>query len=75
MVLPYPPEHFHRRISEILTGVTGAVSMIDDVLVFGKNQEEHDKHLAGALRKIQRAGMTLNREKCQFYKDRITILG
>ena len=31
------PEHFHRRISEILSSVTGTVSTIDDVLVFSKN--------------------------------------
>ena len=48
--------------------------MIDDILVFGKNQEEHNKHLPVAIRKIQRAGMTLNKEKCQFSKDRITFL-
>ena len=69
------PNHFHRRISENLTGVTGTVSMIDDVLILGINKEEHDKHLAVALGKIQRAGLTLNKEKCQFSKDRITFLG
>ena len=47
--------------------------MIIDVLVFGKNQEEHNRHLAVALEKIQRAGLT--KEKCQFSKDRITFLG
>ena len=50
------PEHFHRRISEILIGVTGTVSMIDDVLVFSKNQEEHDKHLAVTLGKFKELG-------------------
>ena len=49
--------------------------MIDDVLVFGKNQEEHNKHLTVDLGKIQRAGLTLNEGKCQFSKDRITFLG
>ena len=68
------PEHFHRRISETLIGVTGTVSMIDDVIVFDKNQDEHDKHLAVALGKVQRAGLTLNKEKCQFSKERITFL-
>ena len=68
------PEHFHARILEILTGVTGAVSLTDNVLVFSKNQEEH-KHLAVALRKLQRAKLTLNKEKCYFSKDRITFLG
>ena len=49
--------------------------MIYDVLVFCKNKEEHNKHLAVALGKIQRAGLTLKKGKCQFSKNRITFLG
>ena len=56
-------------MSEILT-----VSMIDDVLIFSKKQEEHDKHLAVAFGKIQKAGLTSNIERCQFSKSRITLL-
>ena len=55
--------------------MVGTVSVINDVLVFSKNQEEHDKHLAVAVGKIQRAELTLNKEKCQFFKNRITFLG
>ena len=55
--------------------MTETVSMTVDVLVFGKNQEKHNKHLAVALRKFQKAGLTLNKEKCQFSKDRMTFLG
>ena len=49
--------------------------MIDNILVFSKNQEEDDKHLTVALGKIQKAGLTLNKGKCKFSKDRITFLG
>ena len=49
--------------------------MINDVLVFGKNQEEHNKHLTVAFEKIQRARLTLNKEKGHFSKNRITFLG
>lgn len=69
------PEHFQRRVSEVLSGIKGVVGMTDDVLVFGENQEEHDKHLTEALKRIEQAGLTLNREKCQFSKDRVTFLG
>ena len=49
--------------------------MINDVLVFGKNHEEHDKYLAVSLKKVQRAGLPLNKDKCQFSKNRIIFLG
>ena len=44
-------------------------------LVKKKTNREDDKLLAVALGKIQRAGLTLNKEKCQFSKYRITFLG
>ena len=39
------PEHFKRCMSDILQGLEGVVCLIDDILVYGKTQEEHDKHL------------------------------
>ena len=39
------PEHFQRRMSEILQDVEGAVCLMDDILVHGKSKEEHDQRL------------------------------
>ena len=36
------PEHFQRRMSEILCGLEGVVCLVDDVLVFGETQTEHN---------------------------------
>ncbi len=48
---------------------------MDDVMIFGRNQQEHDARLDAALQAIRSAGVTLNRDKCKFYQDRITFLG
>ncbi len=37
------PEHFQRRMSETLKGIPGVVCLIDDLLVQGKNQEQHNE--------------------------------
>ena len=37
------PEHFQRRMSELLTGIQGVLCQMDDVLIFGQNQAEHDQ--------------------------------
>ena len=55
------PEHFQRRISKILSGTNGTVSKLDNVLVFAKKHKEHD--LAEALERIEKARLTLNKEK------------
>ena len=69
------PEHFQKRMNEILSGLPGVVCLIDDVLIYGSIQEEHDKHLQAVLERIQSAGATLNKEKCEFGKTTIKFLG
>jgi hypothetical protein len=36
------PEYFQHKMSQLLEGLEGTVSMMDDILVCGTNQEEHD---------------------------------
>lgn len=69
------PEHFQRRVSEILSGLKGVLCQMDDVLIFGKDEAEHDRRLEAALRRIQDAGVTLNPQKCEFRKRKLTFLG
>ena len=69
------PEHFQHRMSGILQGLDGVVCMMDDILVHGKTQEEHDQCLQNVLQRLAESGLTLNREKYQFNKDQVTFLG
>ena len=41
----------------------------------GKDQEEHNNRLHVVLQKIQAAGLTLNKDKCQFSRSQIVFLG
>ncbi len=69
------PELFQKRMSRVLEGLEGVVCQIDDVLVFGKDQSEHDARVTAALERIEKAGMTLNTQKCEFRKDQVKFLG
>ena len=55
------PEHFQK-----LEGIEGSLCIMDDVLLYGKSIEEHDKHLQETMEKLQAANLTLNEEKCKF---------
>ena len=44
-------------------------------IVFGQTKEEHDLRLKAALERFQRAGVTLNKEKYEFGKEKLTFLG
>ena len=69
------PEHFQRRMSETLSGVPGVVCMMDDVLIHGTTQQEHDQRLHEVLKRLQKAGVTLNADKCQFSRKSVKFLG
>ena len=49
--------------------------MIDDILVFGQSQEDHDQRLESALKRINKAGVTLNSEKCEISKGSVKFFG
>ena len=44
---------------------------MDDILVHGKTEQEHDQNLISVLGRIQSAGVTLNEENCLFEKKKI----
>ena len=69
------PEHFQKQMSKVLAGLEGALCLIDDILVYAKTQEEHDIRLEAVLKRIQKSGLTLNPEKCEFSKCSLTFLG
>ena len=69
------PEHFQRRMSELLTGLQGVLCHMDDVLFFGKDHAEHNQRLEAVLRRVEEAGATLNPSKCEFNKNTLTFLG
>ena len=69
------PEFYLKKMSHILSDLTGVVCMMDNLLVFGKTQEEHDLRLEAVLQKISAAGITLNLDKCQFSTDAVKFLG
>ena len=62
-------------MSEVLQGVKGVVCLMDKILVLGKTQEEHDRRLTVVLQRLQDAGITLNKSKCEFSVDKVEFLG
>ena len=69
------PETFQRVVSDILHGTEGVMVYIDDILVFGTSQEEHDRKLELVLRRLSNANLRLNWEKCQLRQTQVKYLG
>ena len=62
-------------MSQILVGSEGYISIIDDMLIDGKTQGEHDCRLKVVLKRLDRARATLNAEKCEFSKKEVKFSG
>ncbi len=45
------------------------VVYLDDILIFSKNQEDHDKHVRLVLAMLQEHGLYAKLEKCEFDKS------
>ena len=69
------PEVFQTKMTEMLQGLSGCEVIMDDSIVFGSNIEEHDKNLEAVLERIEKSGLKLNREKCQFRKEEVKYFG
>ena len=50
-------EFYQRSMEKILFGLDGVICMMDDILIFGRDQDEHWKRLKLVLEQIHGAGM------------------
>ena len=50
------------------------VVYLDDILVFSKDFKEHIQHVRIVLEYLEKAGLRLKPEKCEFYKEEVEFL-
>ena len=55
----------------------GAVNIADDVVVYGRDEKDHDRNLHEAMEKTRKSGIKLNDrpEKCQVKKESVKFYG
>ena len=69
------PATFQRLMSQMLGNVPGCLTYLDDIIVFGRTREEHDRHLSQVNRILQNNGLRLNHKKCKYNQEEVTFLG
>ncbi len=57
---------FQRYVAQTLVGIPGLEAYIDDFLVYGATQEEHNWSLREVLKRHHENGLRLNTQKCRF---------
>ncbi|KAK2710413.1 hypothetical protein QYM36_011810 [Artemia franciscana] len=68
-------DEFQRKMEEAFEGLEGIRILVDDILVYGKNREEHDQRLSAVLRRARKKRIRFNSEKCEFSKDKGKYFG
>ena len=48
---------------------------INDILVYFKNEEEHEEHLRLVLQKLRENQLYVKFSKCEFWLDEVSFLG
>ena len=51
-----------RKMSQLFEGAGGVFCNMDDVLVFGKDQKEHDGRLEIVMKIVEMSGLRLNKD-------------
>jgi hypothetical protein len=69
------PEVFHRIVADVIQDLVGVMHFVDDILIWGETQQEHDERLAAVLARFKESGFTFNPVKCEFGKTEVMFLG
>ena len=69
------PSAFQKMMSIILSGLNGVQCYLDDVIVYGKTQAEHDENLRNVCTRLNKYGIKLNMGKCTFSRSTVKFLG
>jgi hypothetical protein len=68
-------DEYQKKMIELFGDYEGVEVIIDDILVHGRDQAEHDRRLEDVMRKINEVGLRLNKDKCTFRKSEVTYFG
>nr|XP_043068709.1 uncharacterized protein K02A2.6-like [Drosophila bipectinata] len=69
------PEIFQRHLEQLLAPFTNVMNYIDDVIIFGASEEEHDKTVKEVCNTFKESGVLLNDQKCIWKTNKLKFLG
>ena len=69
------PAAFQKVMDMILSGLEGVQVYLDDIIVFGETQNQHDMRLQQVLDRLREYQVTLNEKKCTFSATSLEFLG
>lgn len=69
------PALFQRAMDQILSGLNGVQCYLDDLLITGKDDEDHLRNLNATLQRLSEYGLRVKKGKCEFFCPTVEYLG
>ena len=71
------PATFQRLMDKVLSGLQGIELFVymDDIVIYADSLEEHTRKLRTLFKRLERANLTLQPEKCSFLRKEVGYLG
>ena len=66
---------FHHEVTKAFAGVQGCITIHDNLLVYGANEEEHNKRMEATLRRAKEKGVTLKLSKSTICEPEVKWFG
>ena len=73
--LAQAPAYFQLLMNKVLHGLDFAMTYLDDIIIFSKNELQHLEHLETVFSHLREARLKMKRSKCDFFKKEIHYLG
>ena len=68
-------EIFQHAIQTVISDIKTAWKVSDDIIIFGRSQEEHAQAFTKTLQRLHESGLTINAKECEFNKEKISFFG
>ncbi len=68
-------DEFNRRTDAALAGLSNMSKVVDDIIVYGSDLEEHINDVRQLLLRCRESGITLNKKKFQLAKNNVKFAG
>ncbi|XP_054267071.1 uncharacterized protein K02A2.6-like [Macrosteles quadrilineatus] len=69
------PGIFQRYMERLLAGIPQVGVLLDDIIITGRNKNEHLRNLREVLKRMKEAGIKAKSSKCKFFEESVTYLG
>ena len=69
------PEVFQRTMAQMFEDIEGCEVFVDDLLVWGKSEQEHNERLKNVMERAAEIDLKFNKEKCKINQKEVKYVG